>query len=153
MASFFDSGPLPEWKQIQQWLGKDIPWKLVDTWDRQEDSGWINDYVKKLMKQTKIHANDQGNAPIRYETKQEAKYVTVSLRMAPDIDVKKVQLFATEDRLKLAGLPGDKKRAIRLPCLVYPRSGKTTTKKDGTLLVRFKRKPTEKTEIELFIQP
>jgi len=41
MASFFDSGPLPEWKQIQQWLGKDIPWKLVDTWDRQEDSGWI----------------------------------------------------------------------------------------------------------------
>ena len=86
------------------------------------------------------------------ETKQDAKSVSVYIRLTPETDLRKLQLFATSDRLRVAGLPGDQKRAVRLPSSVYARTGKAAMKKDRVLVVRFKRKPPEKSEYELFIQ-
>jgi len=153
MSSFFESGPLPDWKDVQKWLGKDIPWNLVDSWDRKDDANWINEYVKKLIAQAKPTVDARESGLVRFETKQDAKTVLLRLNLSPDIDLKRLQLFAASDRLKLCGLPGDKTRVIRFPCLVYPRSGKAAMKKDGRIDVRFKRRPRERSEFELFIQP
>ncbi|MFC4302678.1 hypothetical protein [Cohnella boryungensis] len=152
MSSFFDSGPLPDWKDIQQWLGKDIPWELAENWDRREDSGWLNDYIQKMMRQSKSAARIQARSPVQVELKQGAKYVDVKIGLLPDTDIKQLRLFATSEHLRLSGLPGDKKRVVRFPYLVYARSGKAVMKKERELLVRFKRKPLEKSEYELFIQ-
>jgi hypothetical protein len=152
MSSFFDSGPLPDWKDIRKWLGKDIPWELADNWDQDNDSNWLNQYIKGIMQNSKSAARVQAKNSIQMETKQNAKAVSVTLRIPSEIELKQLQIFATSDRLKLTGLPGDKIRAFRLPCSVYPRSGKAVMKKDRALVISFKRRPPEKSEYELFIQ-
>ncbi len=152
MSSFFDSGPLPEWKDIQKWLGKEIPWKLAENWDRDSDSNWLNDYVKNILQHSKPEARMHTQSLVEMETRQDAKYVHVTVRLSPEIEIRKLQLFATSDRLKLIGLPADKKRSIRLPCLVHARTGQAVMKKDRLLVVRFKRRPPEKSEYELFIR-
>jgi len=152
MTDFFNNGPLPDWKEIQKWLGKDIPWKLLENWDRRGDANWLNDYVKKIMQNSMpslVHSRSSFHA----ETKQDAKTVSLSIKLDPDTDIRKLQMFATSERLKFTGLPGDKKRVVRFPSLVYPRSGKAEMRKDRTLVIRFKRRPQEKSEYELFIEP
>ncbi|WP_256757139.1 hypothetical protein [Cohnella sp. WQ 127256] len=152
MSSFFDSGPLPDWKHIQQWMGKDIPWKLMENWDQGGDSNWLNQYVKNMMQNSKNIARVQAQSLVQIETKQDAKFVSVTIKLDSDIDLNKLQLFATVDRLKITGLPGDKKRTVRFPSLVYARTGKAVMKKERQLVIRFKRRPPEKSEYELFIQ-
>ena len=152
MVSFFDSGPLPDWKELRRWLGKDIPWEMAENWDRTGDSGWMNDYVKKLLQNAKAGVSASERAAVQIETRQEGKYVRVAIRLAPEVDVRALQLTTTSERLKISGLPGGKKRVIRFPCLVYPRTGKAVMKKERHIVVRFKRRPSEKSEYELFIQ-
>ncbi|MFC4599225.1 hypothetical protein [Cohnella hongkongensis] len=152
MKSFFDSGPLPSWKELRSWLGKDIPWKLAENWDRAEDANWINDYVKQIMQSAKAGTSAPNRATVQTEARQEGKYVSVAIQLAPEVDIRALQLLATSERLKIAGLPGGKSRIVRLPGLVYPRSGKAVMKKGRQIVVRFKRRPPEKSEYELFIQ-
>jgi HSP20 family molecular chaperone IbpA len=151
MSSFFDSGPLPDWKEIQKILGHDIPWKLVEKWDQSGDTDWLNQFVKDMMKKSKSEATVHTQGLVRMDAVKDAKHVNVTIRISPETELHRLQLFATSDRLMLTGLPNDKKRAIQLPCLVYARTGKAQLKKDQ-LLVRFRRRPPEKTEHELFIR-
>ncbi|MFC5467916.1 hypothetical protein ACFPPD_04235 [Cohnella suwonensis] len=160
MGSFFDSGPLPDWKDVQQWLGKEIPWKLAEKWDRRGDSGWLDQYVKNILQHGKdgarIHANANGktgpSANARADVKRDAKTVTVTLRLAPSVQLRHLQLFVTSERLKITGLPDDEKKLVKFPCLVFPRSGRADMTGDGIVVIRFKRKPPEKLEHELFIR-
>jgi hypothetical protein len=151
MSSFFDSGPLPDWKDIQKLLGKDIPWKLADNWDRVGDSKWLNQYVNDLLARKKTEVRVQAQEIVRVDVTKETKYVNVTIWLPQDTDLRRLQLFATSDRLTLIGLLGDKKRLVRFPCQVNARTGKAIMKKDR-LLIRFRRKPPEKSEYELFIQ-
>ncbi|BBI33045.1 hypothetical protein [Cohnella abietis] len=152
MSSFFDSGPLPDWKEIQEWLGKDIPWKLAEKWDQGDEgnSNWLNHYVKNILQKSKQEAKVKSQSSIRMETKQEAKYVNVTIHLTPEVQLNRLRIYATTDRLKLAGLPDDMKQSIRFPCLVFPRTGRAVMKKDQ-LHIRFRRRPAEKSEYELFI--
>lgn len=152
MNSFFDSGPLPDWKEIKKMLGKDIPWKLAENWDPKGEENWLNQYVQNMLQNSKQVARAQTQSAVQIETKQEAKVVNVTIRLTPDTDMKQLKLFATSERLNLIGLPGVMKRTIRFPCLVYARSGKAVMKKDRLLIVRFKRRPPLQSEYELFIQ-
>jgi hypothetical protein len=150
LNSFFDSGPLPEWKDLRKWLGKDMPWDLVSKWNEEGEGDWLNQYVKEMMTKSKPAATVQSQQLLRIETVKDAKNVDVNIRLATGTDIQQLQLFATSERLKVTGLPNGKKRIIRFPCLVYPRSGKVELKMDQ-LLVRFRRRPPSKTEYELFI--
>ncbi|RKP57197.1 hypothetical protein D7Z26_04230 [Cohnella endophytica] len=152
MSSFFDNGPLPDWKDLQKWLGKDIPWKLAENWDRKRESGWLDQYVQKMLQGAKSEAGIQSKNFVRTETRHDAKSVIVTIRLAPETDMHNLQLFATADRLKILGLPDDQKCSVRFPCLVYARSGKVSMAKDRVLVARFKRRPSEKSEYELFIR-
>ncbi|MCD9021370.1 hypothetical protein [Cohnella silvisoli] len=154
MSSFFDSGPLPDWKDIQRWLGKDIPWNLAERWDQAGDSNWLNQYVKDMMTKSRQETpfrQTQTQDNMKIDAIKDNNYVNVTIRLDPEMDLRHLQLFATSERLKITGLSGDRKRAIRFPCPVYARSGKAVMKKDR-LLIRFKRRPLEKSEYELFIQ-
>jgi|GEM_PF-762962 len=152
LKSFFNSGPLPDWQELRKWLGKDIPWKLAENWDRTGDDDWMNNYVKQILQNAKSGTNAPDRSALRTEIKQDGKYVRVAIRLAPEVDLRALQLMATSDRLKINGLPGDKKRVIRFPGPVYPRTGKAKMKADRQILIRFKRRPPEKSEYELFIQ-
>ena len=59
MNSFFDSGPLPEWKDLRKWLGKDMPWDLVSKWNEEGEGDWLNQYVKEMMTKSKPAARVQ----------------------------------------------------------------------------------------------
>lgn len=152
MSSFFDSGPLPDWKVVQEWLGRDLPWKLVEQWDKQGDSSWLNEYVKNMMTRARKEASTKARGAARMEVRKDAKFVTVKMALHSNIELRRLRLFATSDRLRITGLPDDGKQSIRFPSLVYARSGKAAIRK-GQLIVRFKRRPLEKTEYELFIEP
>ncbi|MBO9596780.1 MAG: hypothetical protein J7559_02995 [Cohnella sp.] len=152
MSSFFDSGPLPNWKVIQEWLGRDLPWKLVEQWDKQGDTDWLNSYVKNMMVRARKEASAKPKNVSRMDVQKDVKYVTVTMEMNSDTELRELQLFATSDRLKVTGLPNGGKKSIRFPCLVYPRTGKAAVRK-GRLVVRFRRRPPEKAEYELFIEP
>jgi hypothetical protein len=151
MSSFFDNGPLPDWQDIQRMLGKDIPWKLAENWDKGSDSRWLNNYIKDILKNSQPEARAFTQELVRMDAVKDANYVNVTILLPSEMDHRRLQLFATSDRLKLMGLPGDKSQAIRFPSQVYPRSGKAVMKKDR-LLIRFRRKPPEKSEYELFIR-
>ncbi|WP_373230518.1 hypothetical protein [Cohnella sp.] len=151
MSSFFDSGPLPDWKDIQKWLGKDMPWDQLKKWDQEGDSDWLSQYVKEMMRKPRTEARVHSQSMLQMEAWKDAKHVNVTIRIAPGTDLRSLQLFATSDCLRVTGLPDHKKRAIRFPCLVYPRTGKAVMKKDQ-ISIRFRRKPPEKSEHELFIR-
>jgi len=151
MASFFDSGPLPDWAELRKWLGRDMPWNLVEQWDKNNDSAWLNDYVKQMMSQAKKERSVRTKNAVRFETLKDAKFVTITVHPTPGTDLHQLQLFATSERLKVLGLPDESRRSIKFPCPVYARSGKAAVKNER-LVVRFKRRPPDKTEYELFIR-
>lgn len=149
MSSFFDSGPLPDFKEIQKWLGREIPWKLADRWERAQDNDWLNRYVRDMMEKAGKATND--NVWIRTDMFKDDKHVTVTLHPSKGLGEQDLRLFAATDRLRVSAADG-RKRIVRFPCLVYPRTGKVLHK-DGKLIARFRRRRTEKEEVELFIQP
>jgi HSP20 family molecular chaperone IbpA len=153
MSSFFNSGPLPDWKELRKWLGKDMPWDKLAEWDQEgsTNADWLNQYMKEILSKTKPTAKVRSQADVRMEAAKDAKYVNVTIRFAPDTNIRQLQLFATSDRLRVTGLSDIQRRFIRFPCLVYPRSGKAELT-EGQLHVRFKRRPPAKTEYELFIR-
>lgn len=150
MSSFFDSGPLPDWKDIQKWLGKDMPWEQVKNWGQENDSDWLGQYVKEMMRKplgkAKVHTQEM----LKMEAVKDTKYVNVTINFAPGTELGTLQLFAAPDYLRVSGLSNQKKRILRFPCLVYPRTGKAVMKKDQ-ISIRFRRRRSEKLEYELFI--
>lgn len=153
MNSFFNSGPLPDWKELRKWLGKDMPWDKLTEWDQEgtANADWLNQYVKDIISKPKPTVKARSQTDVRIEAFKNAKYVNVTIRLAPDTNVRQLQLFATSDRLKVTGFTDHQRRFIRFPCLVYPRSGKAELI-EGQINVRFKRRPPAKTEYELFIR-
>lgn len=143
MSSFFDSGPLPDWKDIQKWLGKDMPWEQVKKWDKENDSDWLGQYVKEMMSKPKGKARVQSQGMIRMEAVKDAKYVDVTIQFASGTELRSLQLFAAPDYLRVSGLTNGKKRILRFPCLVYPRTGKAVMKKDQ-ITIRFRRRRCKK---------
>lgn len=151
MASFFDSGPLPDWKEIKRMLEREIPWRMVEQWEKNSDSDWLSKYIKEFLSKLKPDEQARTKQWIRMEAVKNPKSVTVNVKLPPTTDMRRMQIFATSERLKITGLPNESSQAIRFPCLVYPRSGKAEMKGDE-LLVRFRRRPPSKSEYELFIR-
>lgn len=156
MASFFDDGPLPDWDEIKRMLARDFPWKLVEQWEKSSDTDWLSKYIKDFFNKVKPAEparieKARTKEWIRMEAVKNAKSVSVTVRLPPNTDMRRMQLFATSERLKVTGLPNDMSQAIRFPCLVYPRSGKAEMK-GKELVVRFRRKPPSTSEYELFIR-
>jgi hypothetical protein len=151
LASFFDNGPLPDWNDIKRMLGRDIPWNLVEQWEKSGNSDWLSKYIKEFLSKVKPEEQARTKQWVRMEAVKNPKSVTVNVKLPPNTDMRRMQLFASSERLKITGLPNESSQAIRFPCLVYPRSGKAE-KKGDQLLVRFRRRPPSKSEYELFIR-
>ncbi|THF72590.1 hypothetical protein [Cohnella fermenti] len=150
MSSFFDSGPLPDFKEIQKFLGRELPWKLLEQWDKANDNAWLNEYVNKIMQKAKSPPRSGEKAVVKAETSRGDKHVNVTLRFAPQVTPEELRLHATSERLRITGLPGGGKHVVRFPGLVYARSGRAAWN-DGRLTIRFKKRPEDRQEVELFI--
>ncbi|MBB6673405.1 hypothetical protein [Cohnella nanjingensis] len=160
--SFFDNGPLPNWKEIQNWLGREIPWELVEKWDKKDDDAWLDRFIRNFMAPAESQTPEkmpaekpvvQGDArkTVPSEISRSSKHVTVAFKLPNETDLKPVRLYATADRLRLTGLPGGRSETVLMPCRVYAKSGRAEWKQ-GRLVIRFRRRRTEKNEVELFIQ-
>ncbi|MBW5446807.1 hypothetical protein GE107_12110 [Cohnella sp. CFH 77786] len=152
MASFFGSGPLPDWSEIRNWLGKDLPWKLVEQWEKQDDGEWLDKIVRGLMKDRPESAKMETSSLVQIDTVKNAKKLTVTVRLPNNTDMRSLRLFATSERLKVEGLPEQRIHAIRFPCRVFPRTGVAEQKEDR-ILIHFRRRPADREEVELFIRP
>jgi hypothetical protein len=161
MASFFDSGPLPDWQEIRNmigpdfpWSGKNFPWKLVKQWEKARDNSWLSGYIDDLVQRTAPQEpRFRAKEVFKAQTSKSDKSVTVTLTLPKSADMRSLRLLAGPDRLKVIGLGRDSRHVVRLPCLVYPRSGKASMKRSNQLQVRFRRQPPLKDEVELFIRP
>jgi hypothetical protein len=151
MASFFGNGPLPNWNEVKQWLGKELKWKLADQWEKADDVEWLDRFLKGLLKHAQAFPKMETKALVRMETLKDTKRVTVTVRIPPDTDLRSLQLFASSDRLKVTGLPDNRTHSVRFPCRVYARSGRAT-QQDDRIVVRFRRRPADSNEVELFIR-
>ncbi|MDG0813224.1 hypothetical protein [Cohnella rhizosphaerae] len=156
--SFFDEGPLPDWRAIRQLLGKDLPWDLVKQWEHQDHS-WLNDYIRKLGfgNSGEKTAASAGVGPEAYvtaspqmEARKEQKRVVATIKPPPGTDRGAIRMYATADRLRVSGLPGEATASLKLPCLVLPKTGRVVWK-NGKWVVVFSRKPPRQGEVELFI--
>ena len=164
MTSFFDNGPLPDWKEIRQWLSKDIPWHLVEKWDKMQDGAWLDKFIDRLIhehgepvtgkvaKEAKQPAKANINDYMPFRIAKHPHKLSVSVQLPKGANMHELRLYAGSDRLRVAGLPGGRSRSVKLPCLVYPKSGRTTMK-DGIMRIEFRRKPSNREEVELFIRP
>lgn len=153
MTNFFGSGPLPDWKEIKDWLGKDIPWHLVDKWEQMQNDDWLDRMIAKLTAERREErVRPHGALPLKFETVKQAKKLTVSFPLPKNASLNQLRLYAISDRLRIAGLPDGRMQSVRFPCLVYPRSGKASLR-GQTLRVEFRRRPADQEEVELFIQP
>jgi hypothetical protein len=152
MPSFFDSGPLPDFKEIRKWLGNDFPWKMAEQWERDNDNSWLNQFIRGVMDNANQWVQAERKGWLQTETKKDEKHVVVSIALPSDAEQRDLRLFATSDRLKIFGLPSDRKQIVRFPCLVLPRSGRVS-RKNNRLIVKFRRRPAGRDEVELFIRP
>ena len=153
MTNFFGSGPLPDWKEIKDWFGKDIPWHLVDKWDRMQDDDWLDRMIKRLVSERREErTKPEGASPLKFDTVKQAKKLTVSFPLPRNASLHQLRLYAGSDRLRVSGLPDGRTQSIRFPCLVYPKSGKASLR-DRTMSVEFRRRPADQEEVELFIRP
>ncbi|WEK55576.1 MAG: hypothetical protein P0Y55_05870 [Candidatus Cohnella colombiensis] len=150
MPSFFDNGPLPNWQELKQMLGRDIPWNLVQQWNQNDNSSWLDEYISDLIGKPKKTEPVEIKGILRTDTQKNDKYVIVTMRLDSRTQLRNLQLHATSDRVRITGLPDGKMHTVRLPCLVLPRSG-TVARRDGKLVIRFKRRPPDHNEYELFI--
>lgn len=162
--SFFDSGPLPDWGELRKLLGKDLPWNLIEQWDK--DDNWLNQYMEKMGLSVEKKADGERAVPsksaapratvggvgnARIETRKTQDRVYVTIRPPSSYEAGKMRLYATPDRLRISGLPGEGVRSVQLPCLVLPKSGKASWK-EGRLVVSFKKRRSREGEVELFIR-
>lgn len=150
MTSFFDSGPLPEWAEIKRWLGSDLPWEQMAQWDQVKDTEWLSGYINKMMSTAGRPAKKKDDLQI--EIRKDAQHLVVTMHMneATAAAARGLRLHATSERLKIMGLPQGGTRTVRFPCAVYPGTGQAK-KKQGRLIIRFKRRPPDRTEYELSI--
>ena len=153
VTNFFGSGPLPDWREIREWLGKDIPWHLVEKWDSMQDGDWVDRLVGRLAAERgESHRPPADDAYLRFDTVKQANKLIVAVQLPPQTRLQILRLYAAVDRLRVAGLPGGRSQSVRLPCRVYPKSGKTALE-GRRLRVEFRRRPAEQEEVELFIPP
>jgi len=154
MANFFGSGPLPDWKEIKDWLGKDIPWHLVDKWDRMQDDNWMDRWIDKLVAERR-EETARPAAPsslLKIETIKQAKKLIVSFPLPRSVSLHQLRLYAVSNRLRISGLPGGRAQSVHFPCSVYPKTGKASLH-DRKMRVEFRRRPADQEEVELFIHP
>jgi hypothetical protein len=150
MSSFFGSGPLPDWKEIREWIGKDLPWKLAENREKADNEDWLDRFVSSLLKEKADTDRPAAKSLVQSETVQQNKKVTVTVRIPQGTSMRDLRLFATSDKLRISGLPSGQSHFVRLPCLVYPRTGRAV-QRDDRIVVTFRRRPSNREEVELFI--
>jgi hypothetical protein len=156
MSSFFGNGPLPDWNEVKQWLGKEIPWKVVEEWNRSEEGEWLNRFIQGLLPtqertEAKAKAKAKAKALVQIETVKNAKNLTVTVRVPDHTNWRELRLFAASEHLRVTGLPDQHVHSFRFPCRVYPRSG-SASQLDDRIVIDFKRRPVGRDEVELFIR-
>lgn len=153
MPSLFDDESIPDLKELRNWFGPDFPWKLAKQLGRRRDGSWLNQFMEEMFNKPGQSApKGNGVARLHADTTKSGKHLTVLIDLPPGVRQRDLRLFASADRLKVSGLPSDRKQTIPFPCLVVPESGRAEWR-DGRMIVKFRRRRTNRREVELFIRP
>lgn len=158
MSSFWNGAPWPDWEAYREWLARQFPWDIGTPWEKLQDPQWLEKYMNRILrgsgfvrgKETLRTARKPGLAA-PFTIRRHAGHLTVTIRLPANADLRRLRIYATADRLRVTGLPGHAGRLVRLPCPVYPRSGRAAIR-DGRLVVRLRRRPSANEEVELFIR-
>ncbi len=144
---------MPDWKEIRELLGKDFPWHLAEKWDQMRDGDWMDRIISKLAQE---HREESAQTPVnsllKIETVKQAKKILISFHLPKSVNLQNLRMYAVSDRLRIAGLPEGRTQSLHFPCPIYPKTGKATLH-DRKMLIEFRRRPVDKEEVELFIQP
>jgi hypothetical protein len=125
--------------------------RTAKTKTKNEDGKWLSQFVKGLLKPDASSDKAESKSLVKMETEKESKRLTVTLQIPHDTNMRALQLFATSDLLRVTGLPDNRTHTVRFPCRVYPRSGRAQL--DGNrIAVKFRRRPPDQNEVELFIR-
>jgi hypothetical protein len=154
-SSFWNGAPWPDWEKYREWLAKQFPWDIETPWEKLQDPQWLEKYLSRILRDSGFMRRKEdfrtSSMSSSVTIKRHPTYLTVTIRLPPNTDLRHLRLYAAADRLRLTGLPGATGRLVRLPCPVVPRSGRAVMR-SGRLVVRLRRRPAPKEEVELFIR-
>ena len=146
--------PWADWDKYREWLAKQFPWDIGTPWERLKDPKWLDKYVEQLLKDEGFPERElKSAAPSDHPSvavSRRDNYITVTIRLPARTDLRRLRVYAAANYLKLTGLPDVRSRIVRLPCSVFPRSGRASLR-GGRLVVRLRRRPVDPEEVELFI--
>ncbi|CAM3789195.1 hypothetical protein COLU111180_08510 [Cohnella lubricantis] len=151
MPSFFNNGSLPDFKELKNWFGPDFPWKLAEQMTKQRDGSWLNQFIRTMFDNSDQPAKPSGRGKrLQTSTAKGGSHLTVTIVLPPHVTQRDLRLFAAADRLTISGLSLERKQFVSFPCLVVPESGRAY-RREGRIIVRFRRRKANRREVELFI--
>lgn len=138
-----------------------MDWNPLDGWwvgggakeSKQGDFRWINDYVDHVvndaLSQTGSRPPLPGRLPV--ELFQTHHYVIVRFRVPDGMKARRLRVFAAPTKLRLEGLPQERKQVVELPSAVRPESARALYK-NGVLQVKLAKRGRRERFEEIFIR-
>ncbi|PWW05689.1 hypothetical protein DFQ01_104251 [Paenibacillus cellulosilyticus] len=125
-----------KWDDMEQWMKKQ---QLPRGFEALKDTGWVERYVKSMM------ANAMPEKPAmpgssNAETFETHHFIVIKWKLPRGVHPSSLRLFVREDRIRIEGLPEQKRETIELPKQVYPRVCRALCQ-DGVLQIKLRKKP------------
>ncbi|MFC5450768.1 Hsp20/alpha crystallin family protein [Paenibacillus aestuarii] len=151
--SGFSRHPWLKWEQIEKFLGQKLPFgekgqTFLDNMSWVE--GYVQDMLKKAMPNTEVNTSSRAGSTST-ETFETHEHVIVKVKLPKDEDPRAMRVFVKSNQIKITGYLSGKKKTVKLPTLVLPRSTRVTYKQ-RILEIRVRKSGLKEHYVEAFIR-
>ncbi|ANY68647.1 hypothetical protein BBD42_20855 [Paenibacillus sp. BIHB 4019] len=127
-----------KWDELERWVEGQ---KLPKGFDVLREPDWVEQFVRKMMtKALPEAAGAIAEQASPYSFSQSEQFIIVKFPLPAHVRSEELRLWVKEDRLRVEGLPGNRKELIKLPVGVRPRVCRAIVK-DGELRVKLRKRP------------
>ncbi|MFF2482023.1 Hsp20/alpha crystallin family protein [Paenibacillus sp. NPDC058071] len=127
-----------KWDELERWMEGQ---KLPKGFDVLREPDWVEQFVRKMMTKSLPEAagmmQQQDDGPSVFETHH---FVFVKFPLPSGVERDSLRLFVREDRIRIDGLPGDRKETVKLPKPVKPKICRALVK-NGVLQIKLRKRP------------
>lgn len=126
-----------DWKGLEQFFGGKFPSAPIDGMN---DPAWVEHIVKDVMKKAFPKSLDLKmlNKHFRTEIFETHNNVIVKIHIPDKTQAHNLKSYVGVNRIKLEGLPDDKKQSVKLPTHIVPESCKALYK-NGVLQMQMRK--------------
>ncbi|WP_168119270.1 Hsp20/alpha crystallin family protein [Paenibacillus sp. HB172176] len=132
------------WDELEQWMeGQQLP----KGFEMLREPDWVEQFVRRMMTKTLPEAASNMSGVKSSAIKESKTHLFVQIKLPHHAVYEDIRLKAREDRVFVEGLPGGKRKAVKLPTLVSPRYCQASIK-GGILKIKLRKRGTNRRTIE-----